>query len=152
MMRQMMQEASTVELKAGILDFLKKYNDMSSSEHLLSNIEGELKEMEGYLFQGDRNSLRALAARLQPGALRNNDRNVALLKNEIIPFLGKYVAETKNMGTLRDLVALLAFNTSRYENASMDGLTQAFQRLMNFPAFQKRFEGMNAKKLSRDVS
>ena len=144
MMRQMMQEASTVELKAGILDFLKKYNDMSSSEHLLSNIEGELKEMEGYLFQGDRNSLRALAARLQPGALRNNDRNVALLKNEIIPFLGKYVAETKNMGTLRDLVALLAFNTSRYENASMDGLTQAFQRLMNFPAFQKRFEGMNA--------
>lgn len=145
LMRQMMKDASTVELKAGILDFLKKYNDMSSSEHLLSNIKGELKEMEGYMFQGDRDALRALAARLRSGALKNNQRNVALLKNEIIPFLGKHIAETKNMGTLRDLVTLLAFNTSRYENASMDGLTQAFQRLMNFPAFQKAFGGMDAK-------
>ena len=48
------------------------------------------------------------------------------------------------MGTLRDLISLLAFNTSRYENGSLDGLTQAFQRLMNFPAFQKGFGGMSA--------
>ncbi len=144
LMRQMLKDASTVELRTGILDFLKKYNDMSSSEHLLSNIKGQLKEMEAYMFQEDRNILSSLEARLRSGALKNNQANVELLKNEIIPFLGKYISETKNMGTLRDLISLLAFNTSRYENGSLDGLTQAFQRLMNFPAFQKGFGGMSA--------
>ena len=42
-LRQVMGEASTVELKAGILDFLKKYNDMSSGSHLLQNIKSTLK-------------------------------------------------------------------------------------------------------------
>ena len=34
-----MKEAGSVELKAGILDFLKKYNDMSSGKHIMTNIK-----------------------------------------------------------------------------------------------------------------
>ena len=37
-MRQIMGEATTVELKAGVLDFLKKYNDMSSGKLILEII------------------------------------------------------------------------------------------------------------------
>ena len=39
-LRQIMDEATTVELKAGVLDLLKKYNDMSSGKHLMENIKG----------------------------------------------------------------------------------------------------------------
>ena len=44
-LRQIMDEATTVELKAGVLDLLKKYNDMSSGKHILENIKGELEEI-----------------------------------------------------------------------------------------------------------
>ena len=47
------------------------------------------------------------------------------------------------MGKLRDLVTLVAFNTSRYESGSLDNVVQAFQRLMDFPTFQKHFKGMS---------
>ena len=45
LLRGVMKEAGSVELKAGILDFLKKYNDMSSGKHIMTNIKGELKEI-----------------------------------------------------------------------------------------------------------
>ena len=144
MLRQVMSEATTVELKAGILDFLKKYNDMSSGNHLLQNIKDTLKEMEGYMFRNDREQLAKLAAKLQPYSMNSNTANTQILKGQIIPFLGKYISETRDMGTIRDLVSTLTLNTSRYENGNLDRLIQAFQRLMEYPAFEKGFGGMSA--------
>ncbi len=143
MLRQVMGEASTVELKQSILDFLKKYNDMSSGKHLLENIKGQLKEMEGYMFRNDREALQSLSSKLLEYSMENNRANTQLLKEQIIPFLGRYVSETRDLGAIRDLISLLTLNTSRYENGNVDSVAQAFQKLMDFPAFQKRFAGMN---------
>lgn len=144
MLRQVMGEASTVELKQSILDFLKKYNDMSSGKHLLENIKGQLKEMEGYMFRSDREALQNLSSKLLEYSMENNRANAQILKEQIIPFLGRYVSETRDLGAIRDLISLLTLNTSRYENGNVDSVAQAFQRLMEFPAFQKKFAGMNA--------
>lgn len=144
MLRQVMGEASTVELKQSILDFLKKYNDMSSGKHLLENIKGQLKEMEGYMFRSDREALQSLSSKLLEYSMENNRANAQILKEQIIPFLGRYVSETRDLGAIRDLISLLTLNTSRYENGNVDSVAQAFQRLMEFPAFQKKFAGMNA--------
>ena len=144
MLRQVMGEATTVELKQSILDFLKKYNDMSSGKYLLENIKGELKEMEGYMFRSDREALQSLSSKLLEYSMENNRANAQLLKEQIIPFLGRYVSETRDLGTIRDLISLLTLNTSRYENGNVDSVAQAFQRLMEFPAFQKKFGGMSA--------
>ena len=51
------------------------------------------------------------------------------------------------MGKIRDLISLLALNTSRYENGNVNNVVQAFLKLMDFPAFQKHFEGMTAAEL-----
>lgn len=142
MLRGLMGEAGTVELKYSILDFLKKYNDMSSGKHLLHNMKSLLKEMESYMFRSDRDALRALSAKLRDYSVANNSANTAVLKEEIIPYLGSYVSNTRDMGKIRDLINLLTFNVSRYENGSLDSVSQAFQKLMEFPAFQKRFEGL----------
>ena len=144
MLRQVMGEATTVGLKQSILDFLKKYNDMSSGKHLLENIKGELKEMEGYMFRSDREALQSLSSKLLEYSMENNRANAQLLKEQIIPFLGRYVSETRDLGAIRDLISLLTLNTSRYENGNVDSVAQAFQRLMEFPAFQKKFGGMSA--------
>lgn len=142
LMRQVMGDATTVELRAGILNFLKRYNDMSSGEHIYRNIKGELEDIGKYMFRKDREILEQLSDRLLPYSLESSKENAQILKEQIIPFLGKYVAETRDMGTIRDVISLLTLNTSRLENGDVDGVTQAFQRLMNFPAFQRRFEGM----------
>ena len=144
LMRQVMGQAETVELKQGILDFLKKYNDMSSGKHLMQNIKGNLEDIQGYMFRNDRETLQMLAGKLQAHSMKANPANTQILKEEIIPFLGKYVSDTRDMGKIRDLISLLAFNTSRYESGNVDNVAQAFQRLLSFPAFQKKLPDMTA--------
>ena len=95
------------------------------------------------MFKGDREGLMKLAMKLKPHTMDSNAANVRLLKEQIIPYMGKYVADNREMGKLRDLVTLVAFNTSRYESGSLDNVVQAFQRLMDFPTFQKHFKGMS---------
>lgn len=144
MLREAMNETRTLELKAGILDFVKKYNDMSSGKHLLQNIKGNLEDIGSLMFRRDREGLEELAARLRPYSQEVNEANAQLLKGEIIPYLGRYISATRDMGAIRDLISLLALNTSRYENGNVDSVVQAFQRLMNFPSFREKFAGMTA--------
>ncbi len=148
-LRQIMDEATTVELKSGILDFLKRYNDMSSGKHLLENIKGTLEEIGEYMFRNDREALENLAAKLKPYSMQANAENTQLLKGEIIPYLGRYISATRDMGTIRDLISLLTLNTSRYENGNIDNVAQAFQRLLDFPTFQKHFSGMTSADLKQ---
>ena len=139
-----MDEATTVELKAGVLDLLKKYNDMSSGKHILENIKGTLEEIEARMFRNDRDGLERLAMRLKQHSMDANAANTRLLKEQIIPYMGKYVADNRELGKLRDLVTLVAFNTARYESGNIDNVVQAFWRLMDFPTFRKHFKGMTA--------
>ena len=141
-LRGIMDEAPTVELKTGILDFLKKYNDLSSEKHIFNTIKGYLKEMEGYMFRKDREVLHQLSGKLLEHSIENNGRNTQILKQEIIPFLGTYISETKNMGKIRDLINLLTFNTARYENGNLENITQSFRKLLNYPSFQRQFGSM----------
>jgi len=87
LLRGVMKEAGSVELKAGILDFLKKYNDMSSGKHIMTNIKGELKEIESYMFRNERAGLQRLTQQLLPHSQENMEKNIKLLKSDIIPFL-----------------------------------------------------------------
>ena len=115
-LRQIMDEATTVELKAGVLDLLKKYNDMSSGKHILENIKGTLEEIEARMFRNDRDGLERLAMRLKQHSMDANAANTRLLKEQIIPYMGKYVAENlvKNLikadiPVKRAKVAILGF-------------------------------------------
>lgn len=142
-LRQIMNEAGTVELKAGILDMLKKYNDMSSGKHILESIKENLAEIEAHMFKNNRQELHQLVSKLNPYSMQNNELNTQILKEQIIPYLGKYISQTKDMGRIRDLISLLALNTSRLENGNVNNVSQAFQRLLDFPGFAKYFQGMS---------
>lgn len=148
LLRHTMNETTSVDLKAGILDFVKKYGDMASGRHLLGNIAANITEIEKYMFKADREVLENLFSKMnldeKPG---NTKQNIQILKNEIIPFLSRYISKTHDMGKIRNIINLLSFNTARYENGSAESLSQSFKRLMNFQAFSRQFQGINADSL-----
>ena len=144
MLRQVMNETQSVELKAGVLDLLKQINDMSSGSHLLENIKGNLDLITQYMMRSDREPLRQLMERLDMTALAGDTKsNGMLLKNEIIPMLGQYVAKTRDFGTIRDLIGVLTFNVSRYENGNLDKVIDSFAKLLNFQGFRSKFQAVS---------
>ena len=95
------------------------------------------------MFRNERAGLQRLTQQLLPHSQENMEKNIKLLKSDIIPFLGNYISETRNLGKIRDLINLLTFNTSRYENGNLDGVVDAFKRLSDFPAFRRHFASMD---------
>lgn len=148
LLRQVMGETKSVELKANVLDFLKRYNDMSSGPHLLQNINMDLKEIAKRMYPAYREVLDQMMQRLDLQSLPGNIKeNAGLLKEEIIPFLSQYITKTHDMGKIRSFISLLTFNTARYENGDQDRLMQSLQKLTAFPLFKQRFNGITQENL-----
>ncbi len=147
LMRQALTNAPSVEQRTAILAFLKRYSDMSSGKHLMENIKGNLEDIKKYMFHNEREQLEQLTKNMQHRGPQDTAQNTARLQQDIIPFLGRYIAQTRNMGQLRDLVSQLLFNTSRYENGNLDQLIDDFKNLLKFPSFQKSFNGMDEEQL-----
>ncbi len=147
LMREALNNAPTVEQRAAILAFLKRYSDMSSGKHLMENMKDLLSDIKKYMFHEQRELLDQLARGLNHRGPQDTGQNTARLQQDIIPFLAKYVAQTRNMGSLRDLVAQLTYNAARYENGDLDQLISDFKNLLKFPSFQKTFEGMDEEQL-----
>lgn len=147
LMRDALTNAPTVEQRTAILAFLKRYSDMSSGKHLMENIKDLLNDIKKYMFHEQRDQLEQLARGLNHRGPQDTLQNTARLQQDIIPFLAKYIAQTRNMGSLRDLVAQLTYNAARYENGDLDQLISDFKNLLKFPSFQKTFEGMDEEQL-----
>ncbi|MCI8559349.1 MAG: hypothetical protein HFI19_16660 [Lachnospiraceae bacterium] len=147
LMRDALTNAPTVEQRAAILAFLKRYSDMSSGRHLMENMKDLLNDIKKYMFHEQREQLERLSQGLNHRGPQDTAQNTARLQQDIIPFLAKYIAQTRNMGSLRDLVAQLTFNAARYENGDLDQLISDFKNLLKFPSFQKTFEGMDEEQL-----
>lgn len=147
LMRDALLNAPTVEQRTAILAFLKRYNDMSSGKHLMENMKDLLNDIKKYMFHEQREQLEQLMKNLSHRGPQDTARNNARLQQEIIPFLAKYIAQTRSMGTLRDLATQLTYNAARYENGDLDQLISDFKELLKFPSFQKIFEGMDEAQL-----
>lgn len=147
LMRDALTNAPTVEQRTAILAFLKRYSDMSSGKHLMENIKDLLDDIKKYMFHEQREQLEHLTQGLNHRGPQDTGANTARLQQDIIPFLAKYIAQTRNMGSLRDLVAQLTYNAARYENGDLDQLISDFKNLLKFPSFQKTFEGMDEEQL-----
>lgn len=144
-LRNVMAETNSVDLKAEILDFIKKFNDMSSGKHILHDINNTIKGMEGYVFRQTREQIRALLNELDLNAPEGETAdNSALLKGKILPFLGRYIASSHDMGTIRDKISLLTVLISKYENGDRAEVLQSFSRLTGYHGFRKFFGTMTA--------
>lgn len=153
-LRQLMQQTSSVELRTGILDFLKRYTDMAEGNHLLENIRQVMQQIQQRMFAGPRQQVEQMAETLTYHAAQNGNvkDNAAVLKNEILPFLNEYITAMHDRGGLRDNTALLAALTARYENGDTMRMQEAFLKLLEFPEFSKLFQNLDPARLLQILS
>lgn len=142
-LRNVMAETNSVDLKSEVLDFIRRFNDMSSGKHILHDIFNTLKDMEGYVFRQTREQIQALLEELDLTVADGDvEKNSALLKENILPLLGRYIAANHDMGTLRDKISLLTILIAKYENGDRGDVLQSFARLSGYQGFRKFFGAM----------
>ncbi len=139
LLREAYMKADGESQRMDILQFLKKYSDFSSTEHIEGNIMRNLNQLTRAIPARFGNQLLEMLAQLENG-IKSGDRagNLKLLQGQILPFMSEYVSRTHDLGRARDLLSLLTLDISRYENGMPEALTQAFQLVKNHPALRDR--------------
>ena len=150
LLRQIMGNTTSVTLKADILEFLKRYNDMSSGTHILKNILSNLGNISRSIPSSYRGPLQEMMQKLSLAASNGDTaQNAAILKEEIVPFLSNYVGRTYDMGKARDLITLLTLNIARYENGNKEAFLQSFRHLLGYSAIQEKLKGLDINQLEQ---
>ena len=138
--RTIMNQTDSVELRATILDFMKRYVDMTCGYHLLKQMSYHLTEIQKYMFRADKERLQLLKQQLnQEAPLGDTKGNEQILKRAILPFLGAYIKKTHDFGAIREQISLLMIQVARYENGNKDELLKVFQVLKRYRGFYQVF-------------
>lgn len=133
LLRQAYGQLSSGQARQAILEFARRYGDFSSTGHIGKSMLSILKQMSDYLPQSWRGQLEQMTARLENGLEAGaRGENIALLQQEIIPYLGRYVERAHDLGPLRALLNLLVLNTARYENGAEGQLLLAFRQMQGY--------------------
>ncbi len=140
MLNQVLQNTDSVELRTGILDFLRKYSDMTQSQHTQNNIDSLLNSIKNKMFFNSKYELENLAEGLKNSS---EQESLSLLKSKILPFLNKYISSINERGSLRDDTALLASEIAKLENGLAQRVLESFEYLMRFQGMQNAFKDMD---------
>lgn len=158
-LRQVFEGTNSIDLKTNILDFLRKYNDMASSGHIMNNIMQNLKSILQSIPKSYRPPLEELINQLSLQQQTNADgktvftgggdfqKNSTLLKNQILPYLSSYISKTHDLGRPRDIITLLTLNIARYENTGKDNFMQAFESLLRYQAVRDKLGNIDPKQI-----
>ena len=154
LLRRVLADNTSRSLQQEILNFLKKYTDRTSAAHIQERMKNILQELEGRMLKAQAQALREKTERLfGKGAAIPSVGDIRQLKEEILPFLNRYITATHDRGSLREMTAQLAQLVARYENGTRDGLLDAFQKMEGYAGFRKYFgvmeEGQIAQILDR---
>lgn len=149
LLRQAMRGTASVELKAGILDFVKRYTDMAEGRHIMENIRQTLGQIKEQMFQSAKEKIGQMEQGIKYSGQPNGEtaENSGILKEKILPFLNEYISKTHDRGGVREKTALLAALTARYENGDGQRLMDAFEELMKYNGMQKYFRGIEPSSL-----
>lgn len=118
------------DFKMVLRNFLKSYDCFVSLEETNKSIKAELENIEQNIPELLKKSFNELTERLFNENLTENKLNV--LKNDIIPFLGRYISKMNDFGPVRDYVSVLIHNIVRLEAASKEEFANNLENLLEF--------------------
>jgi len=148
LLRSAYANASSDTVRSDILQFVKSFSDYSSTSHLEGNLLRNMDTMADAMPESWAGKIRDLLGQLQNGVDAGDRRgNIQLLQREIFPYVGDYIEQTHDMGLPRTLVTLMALDTARYENGSLENLLQSFHRLNGFGTLRNQLGGIDDKAL-----
>ena len=146
LLRDLMNNTPSMELKSDILKFSKKFNDMASNQRILGEIAKNLADIAKNIPRSDSLALSRMADTLNLAAAKGDTRmNLSLLKNEILPLLSKYIALTNDFGKARDLISQLTLNISRYESGTRDDVLALLRNLSLYTSFREKIGVLDEK-------
>ena len=116
--------------QADILQFLKRYSDFSSTEHLEGKILRSVEDMTESLPSPWSGQVADILAKLQNGAAAGDRQgNLDILQGELFPLVARYVSQTHDHGRARGLLAMLTLDVARYANGDEAALAASFRHL-----------------------
>lgn len=148
LLRQILNDTKSVELKNSILNFVKKYTDMAENESVFKDILRNLQVIQKRIYPSQREEVSQMIEMLDQNAGEQSiAENLRILKSQILPFLNRYISASHDRGVLRDTTAGLAELIGRYENGIPEGVKSSFDNLMEFHVFQRYFNNFDSNKL-----
>ncbi len=130
MLRNAYNGSASELTKNDILQFVRRFGDFSSTEHIEDNLLRMTDEMTEALPGKWSGELTQVLAQLQNGvAAGDREGNLKLLREQVFPLVSKYVSLTHDHGLARNLLSAMTLDVARYENGSVDGLLQAMRHL-----------------------
>ncbi len=114
-------------------NFMKAYDAYLSIDDTTNAIANTLDHIKDNIPSILKDTFAALVDKFITNNPDNSvDINLALLKNDIIPFLGKYVAKTNDFGEIRDYISALIHNIVRLEAGEQSSFTNSTESLFNY--------------------
>ena len=148
LLRNAYARADAEGVRLDILNFLKSYNDFSSTAHVEGNLMRNLTGMANAMPASWGDQLRELIAQLENGlAAGDRQGNIELLQQKVFPLMSAYVTQTHDLGTPRELLTLLALDLARYENGSEDKLLETFHQVSGYGTLKGMLGGIDGNSL-----
>nr|WP_300182761.1 hypothetical protein [uncultured Agathobaculum sp.] len=149
-LRDVLRYSPSAGLKNDILQFLKKYNDFSSTAHIERNLQRTLQQMSWFMPSRFSSTLGEYSSQLQQ-LLSQGDRSGAmnLIQNTLLPFLSDYVSQMHDRGIARNLLSLFILDVARYENGNPQSMLQSFYQLLGYSSMKGRFSDLDSSQLLR---
>ena len=130
MLREAYNGTQSEMLRQEILQFLRRFSDFSSTEHLEGKLLRGTEGMTESLPSQWSSQVSDILARLQNGvAAGDREGNLNLLRGNLFPLVARYVSTTHDHGRARALLSMMALDVARYENGNPKGLLQSFRHL-----------------------
>ncbi len=152
LLRQVMGETPNVELRSGILEFIKRYTDMAEGRHVLNQMEQTMEKIKDGMFESGRARMEEMQEQMDFVNARATAQNASVVKGKMLPYLNQYIGGTHDRGHVRENTAFLAALTARYENGDAQRVMEKFEELMEYPLMQKYFKGFKPGDLMRALA
>lgn len=115
-----------------VRNFLRSYDCFVSIEETSKSINSALKNIEQNLPELLKNSFNEMTSKLVLDNTKGLDLNLGVLKDEIIPFVGRYISKMNDFGPVKDYVSVLVHNMVRLEAATKDNFSNNLENLLEF--------------------
>ncbi|MGD9568602.1 MAG: hypothetical protein AB7V48_09780 [Sedimentibacter sp.] len=115
-----------------VRNFLKSYDCFVSVDETGKSINAALKNIERNIPEMLKKPFNDMTEKLISDNSKGIDLNLNILKNEILPFMGRYISKMNDFGPIRGYVSVLVHNIVRLEAASKDNFAGNLDNLFEF--------------------
>jgi len=130
------------DFRVVLRNFLKSYDCFVSIDETYNSISSTLKNINNSLPPVLKESFNGMADKMiLDNHMNSGDLNLSLLKNDILPFIGRYIAKMNDFGPVREYVSVLVQNIIRLESSSKENFSKDLDNLFDFLKFNLNVSG-----------